>query len=117
MSRNAVPIHCSLLALRTWICQPITRRSLNGGNVGLRGRVVGIDHQAGDACLRDKIAQQLETLRTELASDHRRPRDIAAGAIEACHQARLDRIVTGQKHDRYRRGCPFGRVPARRRRS
>ena len=64
---------------------------------------------ANRRCLGNDLAQQLQSLRPDLAAEPAHAGDVAARPVEAGDEAVLDRIGAGSEDDRHRRCCGLGR--------
>jgi hypothetical protein len=85
------------------------RRILHGCRIVFGIGVVRIDQHRDDLGRRHQLVQKPDLLGLQRAGNQVKPCQIAARAAEAGDQAPLDRVDTGTKHDRNRRGRRLGR--------
>ena len=84
------------------------RRGLNLFPLCLGIRTVRIDEHGNCRRLGHELAQQLQSLRTQLGSEKAHARDVAARAVQAGNEATRDWVEPGRKDDRQRRGYGLG---------
>ena len=93
-----------------------------GGGVQLArgghgGEIVRVDQKRNQRGRRNQFAQKLQAFRPERGRDDGEAGEIAARPVEACNEARRNRIAAGGEDDRRGCGChPQGAGQRRRRR-
>jgi hypothetical protein len=88
-----------------------TRRHLRLSFLRLGSRLGRVDEQANHGGLRHYLAQELQLLGMQVgAVVERNAGEITSRPVEVCHEADLDRVLTGGKPDGYGRSGRLGCV-------
>ena len=82
-------------------------RFLQVSQLSLEFKIVWVAQHGDDGSRGNQFVQQPEQLGRQGSNDKDDARDVAAGSVEACDQARSDRIGSHDEYDWRRRGCGF----------
>jgi len=85
-----------------------------GRDIGLRVGIIGVHNYCDGGDCGEQFIQKFQALWPEPAADQRHPGGVAAGPVEACHQAGPDRVETHEEHDREGGGRGLRRKRGRR---
>ena len=84
------------------------RGELSVADVRWRIRIGRVHEQADGCGVGRELGDQLHPLGHQIANQHADASQIAAWAVEAADEARLDRIAGDDEDNRYGRGCGLG---------